>query len=204
MPRVDELMGKQLRALRKRRAKTQKDLADRLTELGLPFHQTTVARLEAGKRVVSVEDVLAVSAALNVPPTQLFAFAYLEPGAKITVTPKFELTPGGMRNWLRGNAPGIPGQDVTVQAKPVVAKLADVMDRLVLPQALLDVLPASEQRAAQLGVRHMVVLAEEASDAAVDGDDERLDVALEELRAEVDRQRRRVRRRTQRRGRNGG
>jgi len=48
-------------------------LAERLTELGLPTRQSTVARIETGKRGVSLDDAVALSVALDVPLVRLIA-----------------------------------------------------------------------------------------------------------------------------------
>jgi transcriptional regulator with XRE-family HTH domain len=49
----------------------QQQLAERLTEVGVPTTQSTVARVETGKRGVSLDDALAFSIALDVPLVRL-------------------------------------------------------------------------------------------------------------------------------------
>jgi transcriptional regulator with XRE-family HTH domain len=51
----------------------QQQLAHRLTELGLPTRQSTIARIETGKRGVSLDDAVALSVALDVPLVRLIA-----------------------------------------------------------------------------------------------------------------------------------
>ena len=49
----------------------QRDLADRMTEAGQRIQQTGIAKIEAGLRRVEVDDLMALSAALEVPVTDL-------------------------------------------------------------------------------------------------------------------------------------
>lgn len=55
----------------KRPSWSQKDLAERLAEYGLPLHQTAIAKIEAGQRKVSVDEFLVLAAALDVSPLWL-------------------------------------------------------------------------------------------------------------------------------------
>jgi transcriptional regulator with XRE-family HTH domain len=50
-------VGLRFRELRKERGWSQDDLARRMEELGWPMHQTTVAKLEAGKRPIRLNEV---------------------------------------------------------------------------------------------------------------------------------------------------
>jgi transcriptional regulator with XRE-family HTH domain len=105
---VSQVFGKQVQAARERLRLTQADLATRLARLGLPTHQATVARLETGGRRVSVDDALALAAALGVSPLHLFAASYTHD--PVPVTPKVEAGPAQMRRWLSGQVQ-LPGLD---------------------------------------------------------------------------------------------
>jgi transcriptional regulator with XRE-family HTH domain len=89
-------LGRQLLGL------NQQELAERLTELGLPTRQSTVARLETGKRGVSLDDAVALSIALDMPLPSMIAGAAVD-GCEITLAPK-EVWPADLANAnLRGD-----------------------------------------------------------------------------------------------------
>ena len=97
---VSRVVGRQVQAARERLHLRQVDLAKKLTTLGVPTHQATVHRLETGARRVTVDDVLALAAALEVSPLYLLGGSYTnEP---VPVTPKLEASPPQMRRWLTG------------------------------------------------------------------------------------------------------
>jgi transcriptional regulator with XRE-family HTH domain len=98
---ASEAFGRQVKVARKLLHLSQADLANRLSGLGIDKpHQTTVARLETGGRRVSVDDALAVAAALGVSPLHLFAASFTQD--TVPVTPKLEAGPQQMRRWLAG------------------------------------------------------------------------------------------------------
>lgn len=57
--------------LRGARGLTREALADRLTEVGRPIRATGLARLEAGRRRVDVDDLIGLALALGVSPVAL-------------------------------------------------------------------------------------------------------------------------------------
>lgn len=65
--------AQRLRYLRKAAGRTQKDLADCMTAAGLTFHQTTVAKIEAGERAASVGEAVQLAAILGAPLADLIA-----------------------------------------------------------------------------------------------------------------------------------
>jgi len=69
--RVSRTFGQQVRAARERRGWTQAQLVAELKKCGEPMDQATVARLETGKRGVSVDDLLLFALALGVAPLYL-------------------------------------------------------------------------------------------------------------------------------------
>jgi transcriptional regulator with XRE-family HTH domain len=67
-------LGRRVREIRHARTLSQAALSDRLRELGSPLGRTAVVHLETGKReTVTVQEMLALAQALDVPPTALLA-----------------------------------------------------------------------------------------------------------------------------------
>lgn len=56
-----------VRQLRQERAWSQDDLAERMTRLGFPMRQTTVAKLEGTRRPIRAAEVYALAAAFGLP-----------------------------------------------------------------------------------------------------------------------------------------
>lgn len=67
--------GSRVRAARGSRGWTQDELSRRMTAVGYPLHQTTIAKLESGTRPTSVEEMLVLGAVMGVPVSE-----FLEPG----------------------------------------------------------------------------------------------------------------------------
>lgn len=63
-----------VRALRRQRGLTLADLADRLTRLNHPITLNTLSKLETGARRITVDDLVALAAALDVTPHDLLRF----------------------------------------------------------------------------------------------------------------------------------
>ncbi|GEA81391.1 helix-turn-helix domain-containing protein [Cellulomonas uda] len=70
-------VGERVRDLRRARGWSQSDLADALTRLGFPMHQTTLAKLERAQRPTPLEDLYALSQVFGVPVVGLLAKADL-------------------------------------------------------------------------------------------------------------------------------
>ena len=104
---VSQVVGEQVRALRTRRSLSQRQLAERV---GMA-HQQTLARLENGKRGVSVDDLFELAAGLDVAPVELLS-ATFEP-TDVPVSGKTKLTPSDARQWIMGLKP-LPGRDGTL------------------------------------------------------------------------------------------
>lgn len=103
-----------MRIQRGRKGWTQKQLASRLTRLGLHVHQTTVGKWEAGERRIALDEALAISVALDVCPAHLVAGSYSDgtPGDP-TIALSESTAPVSareMRMWVRGQQP-LWGQD---------------------------------------------------------------------------------------------
>ena len=66
-----EIFATEVRATRERKGWTQERLAERLVELGSTIDRSTVAKIEAGKRGVSLDECLIFAVALGVSPSTL-------------------------------------------------------------------------------------------------------------------------------------
>jgi len=82
---------------------SQGDVVKRLKALDVRIGQATIARLETGTRRTSVDDLLAIAAAIGVSPLHLLAASFTHDTVK--VTPKLEAGPQRMRQWLKGEMP---------------------------------------------------------------------------------------------------
>jgi transcriptional regulator with XRE-family HTH domain len=106
---VGETFAKRVREVRERRGWTQQQLADRLRELGVPIDRTKVNRVETGARAVSIDDALAIAAALGVSPSVLFfPLASSEP---VRLTPERVVAAEEGRRWFRGEQPLHPADE---------------------------------------------------------------------------------------------
>lgn len=70
--RFEESIGRKVRLLREERGWSQTELARRLSDLGLDMHQTTVAKMESGRRPLRVSEAVAITQALKIPANTLF------------------------------------------------------------------------------------------------------------------------------------
>lgn len=78
----ERAIGARVRDLRLERSWSQADLAERMTHLGFPMHQATVAKLEAAQRPIRAAELYTLAMAFGLPPS---AWWYLpvpgEPGS---------------------------------------------------------------------------------------------------------------------------
>ena len=104
-----EMFAEQMRIQRERKGWTQKQLANKLVTLGFPVHQTTVGKWESGDRRITIDDALAISAALDVCPAFMLSGAYLPVSPNSAVIALSEMTAPvsglEMRMWMRGQQP---------------------------------------------------------------------------------------------------
>ena len=91
-PSLDAVVGAQIRTLRGRRDFSQAKLADRMRDLGRETSQPVVGRMEGvgGQRSITIADLFAVAAALDVAPAELLAASF-EP----QLVPNDRRSPGG-------------------------------------------------------------------------------------------------------------
>lgn len=109
-PPPSSVFGQQVRAVRTHKGWTsQQHLAERLSELsGHDIDRSAIARLETGKRGVSLDEAFAISAALEVSPLSLMLPR--DPSQPVAVAPHVTVTGKEAREWARGDEP-LPGQD---------------------------------------------------------------------------------------------
>src|SRR3954454_22931103 len=98
------VFGKRVAAVRLDRGWTQARLAERLRELGYALPREALARLETGKRGVSLEDVFAIAYALDVSPLHLIV--PVDDAPRVIVAGGVQpADPGDLRRWVRGEEP---------------------------------------------------------------------------------------------------
>jgi transcriptional regulator with XRE-family HTH domain len=68
----EHLLCQKVQQLRAERGWSQAELAKRLSEIGFEMHQTTVAKLEAGKRPLRVAETFALAQVFGLPPLAMF------------------------------------------------------------------------------------------------------------------------------------
>jgi len=69
---VDTRIGRQLRYLREEAGLTQQQLADVMREAGARMHRSTIGKIEAGERVVSIGEAAQFAEVLGIDLTHLF------------------------------------------------------------------------------------------------------------------------------------
>jgi transcriptional regulator with XRE-family HTH domain len=105
-----KVVAGRVRELRERRRLTGTKLAEGMTKAGLKWDRATVAKLETGRRQsLTLEEVLALAAVLNVAPVHLLipVDSDQEP---YPVTSATSVPSGVVREWIRGKSP-LPGSD---------------------------------------------------------------------------------------------
>ncbi|GAA2665477.1 hypothetical protein GCM10010400_27020 [Streptomyces aculeolatus] len=89
---------------------SQRELAERLTDLGRPIPSTALSKIERGDRRCDVDDLVAIAIALGVSPATLL----LPPVADettTTVTGAGEVTTADAWDWADGIRPLLPRED---------------------------------------------------------------------------------------------
>ncbi len=81
---------------------SQVKLAERMAELGTPMHHTVIAKIENGDRGVSVDDLVALAAALDVSPLRLLLPANRRddvPGLRLGAKAQHVISEGTAWRW---------------------------------------------------------------------------------------------------------
>lgn len=101
-PTPSTVLCRQLAAVRGRKGWTQQQLAGRLKALRFPLDRTAISKIEKQLRGVSLDEALALAAALEVAPTALFL---PRDGSMVEVTPRLRVDGQRAAEWIRGHMP---------------------------------------------------------------------------------------------------
>jgi len=88
----EALVAHNMKVLRNAARLSQEDLAERMTQLGFKFHQTQIAKIENGTRLLRFDEVVGLAKALNVPAANFMTEAVAGPDE-----PDYELQEAGYR-----------------------------------------------------------------------------------------------------------
>lgn len=100
---IGEVLAEKVRTYRERLGLRQEDLAERTAQLGHPLSRVTLAKIEAGGSRAdnaTLDDVLVLAAALDVPPPLLFL--PLGEAESIELAPGLIAHPHVVLDWLAG------------------------------------------------------------------------------------------------------
>lgn len=140
---IGVLVGRAVRSLREKQELRQDDLAKRAANFGLRWDRTVIARLEAGKRHVGLEELLLLALMFKVHPGELL------PGDDLVVlSPAVALRAGLLRDVLaerRMPSTSVDFEAVLPQGPPIHG------DAYVGPDGRLAVLPLGTVDAALRG-----------------------------------------------------
>ena len=100
--RLAARIGGEVKRYRRRRGMSAQDLADRLAAVGHEIKRSTLANLESGRRGVSVADLLAIAAALDISPL-LLAWP-LESADSVEPLPDVQVSAWDGARWWRGDS----------------------------------------------------------------------------------------------------
>lgn len=106
--RPGDVLGRRVREARTALGWTQQQLADRLTEIGRTTDRATITRTEKGQTLAALDMVIALGAALHVPPVHLLV--PLSNDESVAITPGIVVDAPTARAWIRGVGL-LPGED---------------------------------------------------------------------------------------------
>lgn len=105
-PTPTEVFIQRVKEVRERRRWTQRDMCARLAAVGKTTDPATLARVEVGKRGVSLDDAIAYSAVLG--PGLVNMVVPLDDMATVALAPDVVVSAPDARWWLRGVSPVRP------------------------------------------------------------------------------------------------
>ena len=124
---LDRSLQRRVRTLREHQGLSQQDLADRLKELGIAMDRSAIARLENGRRGISVPEMLFLALALNVAPVHLLVNP--DSDEPIAVIPDgLPHPPAEIRAWIRGELPISPQNVKTYFTEAPLSELERIRD----------------------------------------------------------------------------
>lgn len=148
-----ELIAQRVRKYRDQQNWSQRQLAERMTDLGFPINRVTLAKIEGGgvrAKNVSVEELFALAAALSVPPLALVLS--LEEGSPLAVTRDIEINPLYALNWITGRTPFGRPNDQGQMIKDANTRVWNESQRpLRLCEQLNDLTRKASRAAARIG-----------------------------------------------------
>jgi transcriptional regulator with XRE-family HTH domain len=99
-----EFLPDRIESVRRRREWTQQDLADAMKAIGngVKINRSTIAKIESGKRAVTVDEVFWFAAALGVSPLALVLPRGDQP---VRVAPGADVSSSSAIRWFRGLVP---------------------------------------------------------------------------------------------------
>jgi transcriptional regulator with XRE-family HTH domain len=103
----EQVFARRLKKVRARRGWSRATLEERIKELGYdesPLTGTIIAKIEAGKRRVSVDDMLVLCAALCVAPVNMLVPLW-DPDELVDLAPDLVVRPGELYGWICGSYP---------------------------------------------------------------------------------------------------
>lgn len=194
-----EVFAERTKTVREDRRWSQRQLAERLTEMDAPIHQTAVAKIESGARKVSLDEALRVAAALDVSPIALFLPE--DEDARIALGARFQPRCEYVRRWVAGlaplplftaaEAPGSLSDEELVEAglKTHDAKHLSQKEAAERGRFWEKWLPLGRWNAYRRpGVQHLVQLTDSYAAAVADEDRVAMKRCLNQLAAELERQ----------------
>jgi transcriptional regulator with XRE-family HTH domain len=101
-PLPSDVFAAELASTRERKHLTQQQLSDRLEDIGSPIDRSTIGKIEAGKRGVSIDELFAFATALGVSPMSL---TVPRSDAQMRVAPNREALTVEVVQWARNMSP---------------------------------------------------------------------------------------------------